>query len=293
MSLATAYERDGYVIARDLLPKSLVAHLARHTERDLVPACGTDSEVGRQIQSIYDSSRRLTVAKVNQLTDRDPEFGALAHHGPLVDAVEELVGIGARKFRDVLIIKPARSEAFFSYHQDSAYWDVEPKALVSCWIPLGDVSEASSCLRVIPGSHRALLPHGMFLPSGAPVPSPIVQALRKLVSVAGTGDAPRATGGNLAMWRLKRLVTEATRRLPAITSLLDYRVDPRQLADAPQREVALPVAAGDVILFHSLLLHSSGANLTDHARYASIISYMSRDARYVGRGQPRFVDARQ
>jgi len=294
-SLAAAYERDGYVIARGLLPPQLVAELARHTERELVPLCGAggkDAPGAQQIQSIYDRSRRLTVAKVNQLTERDPAFTSLSHHGALVDAVEAVLGVGARKFRDVLIIKPARSEGFFSYHQDSAYWDVEPKALVSCWVPLGDVSEAASCLRVVPGSHRALLRHGMFWPSGKPVPRVLVNALRKLVSVAGTGDAPRSTGGNLVMWRLKRAITEATRRMPAITSLLDYRVDPEELAAWTPRAVALPVAAGDVILFHSLLLHSSGANLTDHARYASIISYMSREARFVGRGTPRFVAAR-
>jgi ectoine hydroxylase-related dioxygenase (phytanoyl-CoA dioxygenase family) len=57
------------------------------------------------------------------------------------------------------------------------------------------------------------------------------------------------------------------------------------------QEVDLTARAGDVIFFHSRLLHATGPNTSTHPRYSPIISYMPGDARFVGRGRPRFRTA--
>jgi ectoine hydroxylase-related dioxygenase (phytanoyl-CoA dioxygenase family) len=43
------------------------------------------------------------------------------------------------------------------YHQDSAYFTIEPLSLVTCWIALDDVTIENGCMWVIPGSHRGEL----------------------------------------------------------------------------------------------------------------------------------------
>ncbi|MGH7361118.1 MAG: phytanoyl-CoA dioxygenase family protein, partial [Candidatus Methylomirabilales bacterium] len=43
-----------------------------------------------------------------------------------------------------------------------AYWDVAPPELVvSAWIALDDAPLESGCLRVLAGSHGALVEHGL------------------------------------------------------------------------------------------------------------------------------------
>ena len=189
-----------------------------------------------------------------------------------------------------MVVKPAHSKGAFSWHQDSAYWDVEPKALVSCWLSLGDVEENGSCLLVVPGTHTELVEHGLFLSGRHAVPRFITRILRRLVSLAGTGDNPDASGSRLA-WKLKRLVlAQATRYLPVLFDLQDLRVAPA--AVDIRREMRLPVKAGDAIFFHSLLWHASGPNESGTTRYAEILSFMGAEAHVAGAGIGNYPLAR-
>jgi len=118
------------------------------------------------------------------------------------------------------------------------------------------------------------------------------RALRRLVSLAGTGDNPEGTGGSTLAWKAKRwILADTTKYAPVLLDLQDFRVPPDLVKT--EREVVLPVDAGDVIFFHSLLWHASGANRSDSARFAEIVSFMGPTARFVGRGDGRFALARR
>lgn len=45
------------------------------------------------------------------------------------------------------------------WHQDINYWPIDPPVNVSAWIAIDDVTVENSCVRLIPGSHRKLVPH--------------------------------------------------------------------------------------------------------------------------------------
>jgi len=288
--LRTTYQRDGFVVVRSLVPRADILTLRAHAE-SLVARDQEGRPIG-YVQTSYDHQGAVKFIKASGLADHDQHFNELARRGSLVDVVEALLGPGARRFRDVMVVKPGRTGGSFSYHQDSAYWDVEPKALVSCWISLGDVPEHGSCLRVVPGTHLNHVEHHLYLKGRYRVPPPLTRMLRRLVSVAGTGDNPEGAGGNLLAWKAKRwILTETTRYIPMFSELQDFRVPPS--AVEREREVLLPVQAGDVVFFHSLLWHASGPNQTDTARFAEIISFMGPHARFVGRGGGNFPIARQ
>jgi ectoine hydroxylase-related dioxygenase (phytanoyl-CoA dioxygenase family) len=281
----SSYEREGFVVVPELFRRQEITDLRAYTDALLF------QRDPMYLQTAYAKNGAVKLVKVSSLVERDPRYRQLAQRPALVDIVEALIGSGARRFRDVLVVKPARTGGSLSYHQDSAYWDVEPKALVSCWIPLGDVDQDSSCLRVVPRSHVSEMTHGLYLRGRHRVPSVVVRCLRRMVSIAGTGDNPDGGGGNSAAWKLKQLVlTGATRYAPMLFDLQDYRIAPEATRNCQER--LLSVSAGDAIFFHSLLWHASGSNVSDHSRCAEIISFMAADARFVGRGCPHFALAR-
>jgi ectoine hydroxylase-related dioxygenase (phytanoyl-CoA dioxygenase family) len=211
------------------------------------------------------------MVKLNQLTELVSEFEELAHRPELVERVEELIGCESRLFRDVVVIKPANTGGELRHHQDSAYWDVEPKSLVSAWVALSDAPVESGPLSVIPGSHRTLRPHGLALTRKIPLPNGITAVLRRLVSLAGTGDNVASVPNHGWLWRVKRLVlARGTKLIPGLARLQDYHV--RGIEPGECR--VLDVAMGDIVFFHSLLVHGSGPNTTDDDRLAVIVSYM-------------------
>ncbi len=77
----------------------------------------------------------------------------LARRPALLDAVEDLIGPDILVFASKFWIKRGRDGAYVSWHQDSAYFGLEPHDLVTAWIALTDSHRANGCLRVIPGSH--------------------------------------------------------------------------------------------------------------------------------------------
>jgi hypothetical protein len=284
------YETQGFLRVPGLIPRSDVDALCVHIKDVIARGRGTHI-APPQIQTQHDRDGAVALIKVNRVTETDPLLQALSHSPAIVDVLEQLLGEGVRVFRDLVVVKPPHSAGTFSWHQDSAYWDVEPKALCTAWIALTEVPEEASCLRVVPGSHDRLRTHGLFV-RGRPVPMPVVKLLRTLVSYAGTGDNPGAAGGNLALWKAKRLVlANATRFLPDLADLQDFRAMPEEIDE--RRAVALTARPGDVVFFHSLLLHSTGPNTSAIARYTPLISYMSRDARFTGKGTPSFRPARR
>ena len=45
------------------------------------------------------------------------------------------------------------------WHQDFNYWPLEPPIIISAWIAVDAATLENSCLQIIPGSHRKVVPH--------------------------------------------------------------------------------------------------------------------------------------
>lgn len=45
------------------------------------------------------------------------------------------------------------------WHQDFNYWPIEPLVNLSAWIAIDPVTTENSCVRIIPGSHKKIVPH--------------------------------------------------------------------------------------------------------------------------------------
>jgi len=78
----------------------------------------------------------------------------LAADPAILDPVEDIAGPDILVFASKFWIKEAGDGGFVTWHQDSAYFGIEPVELVSVWVALTDSTRANGCVRAIPGTHR-------------------------------------------------------------------------------------------------------------------------------------------
>lgn len=84
----------------------------------------------------------------------------IVHHPRVLDAVEDLVGPDILCWTTNFFIKEPNSPGFVSWHQDAAYWGLDPEQVVTAWVALSPANLESGCMKVIPGSHaQSHLPH--------------------------------------------------------------------------------------------------------------------------------------
>jgi non-heme Fe2+,alpha-ketoglutarate-dependent halogenase len=79
----------------------------------------------------------------------------LARNEKILDAVESVIGPDILLFGASMFSKKAHDERFVSWHQDAAYYCLDPQEEVTCWLGLTDADMENGCMRVMPGSHLA------------------------------------------------------------------------------------------------------------------------------------------
>lgn len=83
-----------------------------------------------------------------------PWMVELAQSPAILDVVEQLIGPDIMLFGSSLFAKRAKDSRFVSWHQDSAYYGLDPHEEVTVWVAFTPSKKSNGCLRVIPGSHR-------------------------------------------------------------------------------------------------------------------------------------------
>lgn len=84
----------------------------------------------------------------------------LVHHEKILDAVEDLIGPDILCWTTNFFIKEPQSPGFVSWHQDAAYWGLDPEEVVTAWVALSPSNAVSGCMKVIPGTHlESHIPH--------------------------------------------------------------------------------------------------------------------------------------
>jgi chlorinating enzyme len=78
----------------------------------------------------------------------------IVHHPAVLDAVEDVIGPDILLFHFTLQTKEAHRDTVAHWHQDDAYFHLDPPEQVTAWVALSEASELSGCMRMIPGSHK-------------------------------------------------------------------------------------------------------------------------------------------
>ena len=139
MNLGADFERDGFVVVRGVVPAGeLVAMRALHAA--LIPDHAPAPAGLLEITGAAQANPGLAAIA------RDRRFGALAARALGAPIVQHL--------QDSLLYKPARQGAVVEWHQDHTYVGfLVPARIVALRIALAPETEASGCMRVVPGSH--------------------------------------------------------------------------------------------------------------------------------------------
>ncbi len=138
--ILTAYERDGFVIVRNVLDQELIEEAKAHVEWLLeqnpdVPPEGLDTF----------------------LVGDDPFWLRLVGDDRLLDCIEPIYGSNIALFASHYIAKPPKTGKAVGWHQDGSYWPLEPMEVATAWLALDKADAENGCMRVLPGTHQERL----------------------------------------------------------------------------------------------------------------------------------------
>lgn len=136
-SVRDRYEQDGYVIFRGVVDTALVEEGREHVT---------------WLQRRHPGLRPEHLG--HELVADDPFWLRLVSDPRLLDIAERFVGSDIALFASHYIAKPPRTGQAVLWHQDGAFWPLDPMEVVTLWLALDDTDPANGCLRVVPGTHR-------------------------------------------------------------------------------------------------------------------------------------------
>src|SRR5262245_39732855 len=130
------FRREGYAFPFDAIPAAEAASYVAKLD-------SYDAILGEEAQKQLKIKAHVAA----------PWIVGLARNKNILDAVESLIGPDILLFGTSMFSKKARDARFVSWHQDAAYYGLDPQQEVTCWVGLTDADTENGCMRVIPGSH--------------------------------------------------------------------------------------------------------------------------------------------
>ncbi len=131
------YDRDGYVLFPDVLDQDLIDEASDHVA---------------WLHKTYPDRRGEDLS--HELVAKDAFWVRLVSDPRLLDLAEQFIGPDIALFASHYISKPAYTGKAVLWHQDGAYWPLEPMKVVTMWLAIDDSTVDNGCLRVVPGSHK-------------------------------------------------------------------------------------------------------------------------------------------
>jgi ectoine hydroxylase-related dioxygenase (phytanoyl-CoA dioxygenase family) len=133
-----AYERDGYVIVRNVVPPALMREAEQHVHATIAQHPGLPFDKLHQIP----------------LYRTDPFYLRLIRQPRVLDIAEQSLGPDLALFAAGYIIKSPSSKMAVLWHQDGGYWPLEPMEVCTLWLAITESKVFNGCMRVIPGTQH-------------------------------------------------------------------------------------------------------------------------------------------
>jgi len=88
-----------------------------------------------------------------------PWLNDLVRHPRILDAVEDVIGPDILVWTSTFFIKEPGSKTFAAWHQDGAFFGLEPHEQVCAWVALTDASREAGCMEMLSGRGEPRLLH--------------------------------------------------------------------------------------------------------------------------------------
>jgi len=233
-----SYQRDGYLLLRGLISQDEVLQLLNWSDDLLHGRIELpDTEGTAHNHSIEEMYGRLT--RLHSMHRLFPEAEQAMLHPEVVDVVEALTGPDVLALESMLFYNPP-GKGGQGWHQDSLYVRVYPDTLIGAWMALDHVNEENGCIWVVPGSHIEPV-HPFGQPTGH---------------------------HNPARYSDLQLLTNDSHKDDKENGLFESAVA------SYGSSIPVVMEPGDVLFFHSRILHRSYPNrTTDRMRRAFVSHY--------------------
>jgi non-heme Fe2+,alpha-ketoglutarate-dependent halogenase len=144
---AEFYQENGYLYPLSALSETETAAFRRH----------------------FDDYTKRNQARLNELDPRErravygythlvlPWVYQIVSHPRVLDAVEGAIGPNILVWESAWFAKFPRDESFISWHQDGAYWGLQPPTVTTAWIALSPSTRENGCMQVMPGTQNIKL----------------------------------------------------------------------------------------------------------------------------------------
>ncbi|MEV7189629.1 phytanoyl-CoA dioxygenase family protein [Kitasatospora sp. NPDC093102] len=134
---AAEYAEQGFSVIRDVVPPEVLEEVRAHVE---------------WLTRKYPDLRPEHFH--HPLIRNDAFWARLVSDPRLVDIAEFFLGPDLACFTAHYICKPPHDGQPVLWHQDGAYWALEPMEALTVWLAVDESTTENGCLRMIPGSHR-------------------------------------------------------------------------------------------------------------------------------------------
>jgi chlorinating enzyme len=235
------YQREGYLIVRGLLDQNEVKKLQAWS-KDI-----HEGKICNKSESDYKPFQDArTRARTHMLHRSDKLAEQTLLHPRVLDVLESLIGPDVLAVQSMLFFNPP-GEGGQGWHQDAYYIMTQPNSLIGAWMALDKADQQNGCLWVAPGSHN----EPVYPPKNSPS---YVHVTEK--HIEGLFPATEASNMDDSVNKLSEVAQKYGEIIPVV------------------------LEPGDVLFFHSHLLHRSYRNeTTDRMRRAYVSHYCNARSR--------------
>jgi phytanoyl-CoA hydroxylase len=162
------FQRDGFIVVRNLLDAPRRAAMRQHVEGLLEPLQGPaefETDVGYQgAPTSRSSDGGHTPRRLLHAYSRAPMFGDWATAPAVREHLKSMLSservMLSQSHHNCVMTKMPGYSSETNWHQDIRYWSFDDPELVSVWLALADERASNGGLLVIPGSHQLTLDRG-------------------------------------------------------------------------------------------------------------------------------------
>ena len=131
------FNAEGYAIFRNVLDRELIQEASDHVDWLL------QQNPGLRPEQLHN----------NLMTD-DPFWVRLVGDDRLLDVAEQFIRPNIALFASHYISKPPFDGQPVLWHQDGAFWPLDPMEVVTLWLAIDHSTTENGCMRVIPGTQN-------------------------------------------------------------------------------------------------------------------------------------------